>query len=81
VFLLVEEKFGLLGSTGKTRQKLVIALIPFTAEIPVPGYLENLPRMVQGTRPVARFQPGTHAVVGNCCQAMITSSVFAGRSQ
>lgn len=39
--LLVEEKSGLLRSTGKTGQKPVIALTPFTPQIPVPGYLEN----------------------------------------
>jgi hypothetical protein len=31
----------LLRSTGRTGQKLVITLTPFTPQIPVPGYLEN----------------------------------------
>jgi hypothetical protein len=38
---LLTAKSGLLRSTGKTGQKLVIAVTPFTPEIPVPGYLEN----------------------------------------
>ena len=41
--LLVEEKSGLLRSTGTTGQELVFALTPFTPQIPVPGYLENYP--------------------------------------
>jgi hypothetical protein len=41
VLLLVEEKSALLRLTGKTCQKPVIALTPFTPQIPVPGYLEN----------------------------------------
>jgi len=79
--LLVEEKSALLRSTGKTGQKLVITLTPFTPQIPVPGYLENYLGWFRALDRSPGFnRAGTRVVAGNCGQATMASSAFARRA-